>query len=167
MHPRSKQRHLIDLAICLRGDIRDLEVTKVMREAECWTDHHLVNSVLTMHTIPTHHKKKIIRSPFIVSKLTNISHKKQFAQDLVSPSVLKRKKSYCTQPMLPLLVLVFSVEGTKLKTVEDLKYLTRIFFNDGPLDKEINARILKASQALSRLRMRVLRKLNIRYCSKS
>ncbi|GFS13863.1 U3 small nucleolar RNA-associated protein 14 like protein A [Elysia marginata] len=82
MHPRSKQRHSIDLAICLRGDIRDLEVTKVMREAECWTDHHLVNSVLTMHTIPTHHKKKIIRPPFNVSKLTNISREMQFAQDL-------------------------------------------------------------------------------------
>ncbi|GFR58332.1 hypothetical protein ElyMa_005357900 [Elysia marginata] len=68
--------------------------------------------------------------------------------------------------MLPLHVLLFSVEGTKLKTVEDLKYLTRIFFNDGPLDKEINARILMASQALGRLQMRVLRKLNIRYCTK-
>ncbi|GFR75091.1 hypothetical protein ElyMa_005769300 [Elysia marginata] len=82
MHPRSKQRHSIDLAICLRGDIRDLEVTKVMREAECWTDHHLVKSVLTMHTIPTHHRKKIIRPPLNVSKLTNISREKQFAQDL-------------------------------------------------------------------------------------
>ncbi|GFS16210.1 hypothetical protein ElyMa_003208500 [Elysia marginata] len=65
-----------------RGDIRNLEVTQVMCEAECWTEHHLVNSVLTMHTIPTHHKKKIIRPPFNVSKLTNISRKKQFAQDL-------------------------------------------------------------------------------------
>ncbi|GFS13838.1 hypothetical protein ElyMa_001407000 [Elysia marginata] len=68
--------------------------------------------------------------------------------------------------MLPLHVLLFSVEGTKLKAVEDLKYLTRIFFNDGPLDTEINARILKASQTLGRLRMRVLRKLNIRFCTK-
>ncbi|GFR77560.1 SH3 and PX domain-containing protein 2A [Elysia marginata] len=68
--------------------------------------------------------------------------------------------------MLPLHALLFSVEGTKLKTVEDLKYLTRIFFNDGTLDKEINARILKASQTLGRLRMRVLRKLNICYCMK-
>ncbi|GFR58335.1 hypothetical protein ElyMa_005358000 [Elysia marginata] len=82
MYPRSKQRPSIDLAICLRGDICDLEVTKDMREAECWTDHHLVKSVLTMHTIPTHHKKKIIRPPFNVSKLTNISREKQFAQDL-------------------------------------------------------------------------------------
>ncbi|GFR86220.1 hypothetical protein ElyMa_000714900 [Elysia marginata] len=68
--------------------------------------------------------------------------------------------------MLPLHALLFFVEGTKLKTVEHLKYLIRIFFNDGTLDKEINARILKASQALGRLRMRVLRKLNIRYCMK-
>ncbi|GFR81358.1 hypothetical protein ElyMa_002338400 [Elysia marginata] len=82
IHPRSKQRHSIYLVISLRGDIRDLEVTKVMCEAECWTDHHLVNSVLTMHTIPTHHKKKIIRPPFNVSKLMNISREMQFAQDL-------------------------------------------------------------------------------------
>ncbi|GFS25808.1 hypothetical protein ElyMa_005193100 [Elysia marginata] len=80
----------------------------------------------------------------------------------VSPYVLKRQKWCCTQPMLPLHTLLFSVEGTKLKTVEDLKCLTRIFFNDGTLDKEINARILKAIQALSRLQMRALKKLNIR-----
>ncbi|GFS03727.1 hypothetical protein ElyMa_006478200 [Elysia marginata] len=50
-----------------------------MREAKCWTDHHLVKSVLTMHTIPTHHKK-IIRPSFNVSKLTNISRDQQFAR---------------------------------------------------------------------------------------
>ncbi|GFR93554.1 hypothetical protein ElyMa_000895700 [Elysia marginata] len=68
--------------------------------------------------------------------------------------------------MLPLHVLLFFAEGTKLKTVENLKYLIIILFNEGTLDKEINARILKASQALGRLQMRVLRKLNIRYCTK-
>ncbi|GFR83087.1 hypothetical protein ElyMa_005967300 [Elysia marginata] len=67
--------------------------------------------------------------------------------------------------MLPLHAPLFSVGGTKLNTVEDLKYLTRIFFNDGTLDEEINARILKASQTLGRLRMGVLRKLNIHYCT--
>ncbi|GFR93562.1 hypothetical protein ElyMa_000895900 [Elysia marginata] len=80
MHPRSK--HLIDFVICLWGDIRDLEVTKAIREAECWTDHHLVKSVLAIHIIPIHHKKKIIRPSFDISKLTNISCDKKFAEDL-------------------------------------------------------------------------------------
>ncbi|GFS23253.1 hypothetical protein ElyMa_006972300 [Elysia marginata] len=59
-----------------------MEVAKVLREAECWTDHRLIKSVLTMHIIPTHHKKKIIRPSFNVSKLTNISRDRQFAEDL-------------------------------------------------------------------------------------
>ena len=35
MHPRSKQWHLIDYAICCRRDIRDVSITRAMRGAEC------------------------------------------------------------------------------------------------------------------------------------
>ena len=41
-----------------------------------------------------------------------------------------------------------SFEGTELKTVEGFTYLGSLISNDGSLDKEINSRICKASQAL-------------------
>ena len=45
-----------------------------------------------------------------------------------------------------------SIDGTQLKTVDDFKYLGSVISSDGSLDKEINALICKASQALGRLK---------------
>ena len=48
IHSRSKQWHLIDYAIGRRRDIRDIRITRAMWGAECWTDHHLVRSILSL-----------------------------------------------------------------------------------------------------------------------
>ena len=55
-----------------------------------------------------------------------------------------------------------SMDGTQLKTVDDFKYLGSVISKDRSLDKEISARICKASQALGRLKTRVLSQHNIR-----
>ena len=47
-----------------------------------------------------------------------------------------------------------SIDGTQLKSVDDFKYLGSVISSDGCLDKEINARICKASQPLGRLNTR-------------
>ena len=44
LHPRSKVWHLIDYIIIRKRDVRDMHSVRVMRGAECWTDHRLVRS---------------------------------------------------------------------------------------------------------------------------
>ncbi|XP_063609394.1 uncharacterized protein LOC134783447 [Penaeus indicus] len=59
-----------------------------------------------------------------------------------------------------------TIEGTQLKTVEDFKYLGSVIGNDGSFDKEINSRISKASQALGRLKIRILSQHSIKLSTK-
>jgi len=49
MHPRSRQWHLIDYVIVRQRDAKDVQITKAMRGAECWTDHRLVRTTLQLH----------------------------------------------------------------------------------------------------------------------
>ena len=81
MHPRTKLWHMIDFVICRKQAVNDVKITKVMRGAECWTDHRLVRSVLSMHITPMHRKKrKVVRPSFNLTKLKKNSQ--QFADDL-------------------------------------------------------------------------------------
>ena len=48
MHQRSKHWHLIDNIIVSKKDRHDVRVTKAVRGAECWTDHCLIVSKLTI-----------------------------------------------------------------------------------------------------------------------
>lgn len=83
MHPRSKQWHLIDYAICRRRDISDFRITRAMRGAECWTDHRLVRSTLTLHIATKQQKKpKQTRTAFNTGKLKNPSVREHFAASL-------------------------------------------------------------------------------------
>lgn len=52
MHPRSKHWHLIDYVIVRRRDIRDVVITRVMRGAECQTDHMMLRCKLKMSIKP-------------------------------------------------------------------------------------------------------------------
>lgn len=52
MHPCSKHWHLIDYVIVRRKDRQDVRVTKAMPSADCWTDHRLIISKLSLHIKP-------------------------------------------------------------------------------------------------------------------
>ena len=52
MHLRSKHWHLIDYVITRKRAAGDVRVTKSMCEAECWTDHILLVSKLTLRIQP-------------------------------------------------------------------------------------------------------------------
>ena len=47
-HPRSKHWYLLDHILVRQCDIQDVHSTRVMRGAECWTDHRLARSKLSM-----------------------------------------------------------------------------------------------------------------------
>ena len=49
MHPCSKQWHLIDYIIRRRKDRQHVCVTKAMCGVDCWTDHRLIISKLSLH----------------------------------------------------------------------------------------------------------------------
>ena len=48
MHPRSKQWHLLDYVLVRQCDLVDVMITRVMRGADCGTDHRMVRSKLKL-----------------------------------------------------------------------------------------------------------------------
>ena len=52
IHPHSKHWHLIDYVIIRKRDRQDMQVTRAMCGAECWTDHFLIISRLNLHIQP-------------------------------------------------------------------------------------------------------------------
>ena len=57
MHPRSKHWHLLDYVITRQKDLNDVLDTRVMRGADCATDHNLVRSKLAFRVRPLRKKK--------------------------------------------------------------------------------------------------------------
>ncbi len=58
MHPRSKEWHLIDYVIVRQRDIKDVKVTRVMRGADCWSDHRMVRCQLSLNITPKRHRQR-------------------------------------------------------------------------------------------------------------
>jgi len=58
MHPRSKHWHLLDHVLVKAVDLQDVQITKVMRGAECWTDHRLVRTLLRIRIRTPARKQK-------------------------------------------------------------------------------------------------------------
>ena len=83
MHARRKQWPLIDYAICRRRDIHDVTITRAMQGTECWTDHRLVRSVLSLNITPTRRKTaKSCRPAFDTAELKQLERSPMFAKDL-------------------------------------------------------------------------------------
>ncbi|XP_046860157.1 craniofacial development protein 2-like [Xenia sp. Carnegie-2017] len=69
-HARSGHWHLIDYIITKSKDISDFHVTRVMRGADCWTDHRLlISKVCLKISKPAPRKAQKIAKKFCVSKL--------------------------------------------------------------------------------------------------
>ena len=51
-HPRSKHCHMINYCITRQRDKQDVLITRAMRGADCWTDHFLLRSKLSLRIRP-------------------------------------------------------------------------------------------------------------------
>ena len=82
MHPRSKCWHMIDFVIVRQRDRRDIRLTRVMRGAECWTDHRLVRSKLSLlPSYTSRNRRKVQRNTRLNTASLSSIHIKQQIQD--------------------------------------------------------------------------------------
>ena len=72
-HPRSKHAHMIDYCIVRQRDRQDVLITRAMRGADCWTDHYMLRSKLSLRVRPPTRKrpaKKKLNCPALASRET-------------------------------------------------------------------------------------------------
>ena len=60
-HPRSKHVHMIDYCITRQRDRQDVCITRAMRGADCWTDHYLLRSKLSLRLRPPTRKRPAMK----------------------------------------------------------------------------------------------------------
>ncbi|BHF82081.1 hypothetical protein SprV_0802521700 [Sparganum proliferum] len=63
MHPRSRQWHLLDYVLAQRQDQQDVMVTKIILDADRWSDHRLVISEMWIHLQPHRRPQATARQP--------------------------------------------------------------------------------------------------------
>lgn len=100
MHPRSKHWHMIDFIITRQTDLKDVNITRVMRGAVGDTDHRLVRSKLNLQFRSIDKKPKNIRSRINVNPLGNTIVRENFETHLTG--YLNRTKISVTQSPLGL-----------------------------------------------------------------
>ena len=88
MHPRSKHWHLIDYIITRQRDKMDVHSTRVMRGANCWTDHQLLRSKIAFALRPKCRKQgATIPKKLNTDKLHVNRHRVNLEQEMDSAMV--------------------------------------------------------------------------------
>jgi exonuclease III len=83
MHPRSKHWHLLDYVITRQKDRNDVLDTRVMRGADCATDHNMVRSKLAFRVKPQRKKSRgKSTSKLNVSKLKKPECRQEFQLEM-------------------------------------------------------------------------------------
>ncbi|KAG7296524.1 hypothetical protein JYU34_020306 [Plutella xylostella] len=84
MHPRSKHWHLIDYAIVRQADLSQVLVTRVMRGANCWTDHKLVVTKTRLQLRPPIRSNRAKPTRLDIGKLASLETQRDYRQALNS-----------------------------------------------------------------------------------
>ena len=84
MHPRSRHWHMIDFIITRCRVKMDIHRTRVMRGANCWTDHQMLSKVV--FRIRQKHNRQGTSKPtkLNIAKLSTTSHRESFEQEMDS-----------------------------------------------------------------------------------
>ena len=83
MHPRSKHWHLIDYVITRRRDRQDVLITKSMCGADCYTDHKLIVSKLSLRILPKRRPQgQKVAKKVNIAKLKSGPSKDKFVEEL-------------------------------------------------------------------------------------
>lgn len=82
MHPRSKHWHLIDYAVVRQRDLSQVQITRVMRGAHCWTDHRLIVTKLRLRL--RHPRRSPVKTYACldIEKLRNTEVREKYAEAL-------------------------------------------------------------------------------------
>ncbi|KAA3670290.1 uncharacterized protein DEA37_0004806, partial [Paragonimus westermani] len=84
-HPRSGHHHLLDYVIVRQRDIREVRITRVMRGAECSTDHRLVRTKLFIHVRKSVYCRSFgQRQKLDIRRLENFETKAAFQRAVVA-----------------------------------------------------------------------------------
>ena len=82
MHPRSKHWHMIDFVITRCRDKMDIDSTRVMRGANCWTDHQMLRSKVAFRIRQKHNRQGTSKPTKLnIAKLSTTSHREFWAGD--------------------------------------------------------------------------------------
>ena len=85
MHPRSKHWHMIDFIISRCRDKMDIHSTRVMRGANCWTDHQMLRSKVAFRIRQKHNRQGTSKPTKLnIAKLSTTSHRESFGQEMDS-----------------------------------------------------------------------------------
>ena len=85
MHPRSKHWHMIDFIFTRCRDKMDIHSTRVMREANCWTDHQMLRSKVAFRIRQKHNRQGTSKPTKLnIAKLSSTSHRESFGQEMDS-----------------------------------------------------------------------------------
>ncbi|KAK3514603.1 hypothetical protein QTP70_021515 [Hemibagrus guttatus] len=83
MHPRSKHWHMIDFIITRCREKMDFHSTRVMRGANCWTDHQMLRSKVAFCLREKYSKQGSKKpSKLNIAKLNAIDHRESLARDM-------------------------------------------------------------------------------------
>lgn len=91
MHPRSKIRHLIDYVIVRAKDRCDVLNTRAMTSTDnCWTDHRLIRSIMSIHLMRKQRMQKRQSRPKLnIEQLGDITYQ-QHLQAALSADLPKQ-----------------------------------------------------------------------------
>ena len=144
MHPRSRHWHMIDFIITRCRDKMDIHSTRVMRGANCWTEHQMLRSKVAFRIRQKHNRQGTSTlTKLNIAKLSTTSHRESFEQEMDSAlAQWEKENSTPDEEWAALQQVVYNTAKTYLGK-PDTKY--QDWFD--PNDQELHTLMSRRDQA--------------------